>query len=351
MTTATEFSVDPDAPPYIIAEIGANHNGDMALARQMIDSAKTAGAHAVKFQSWDTTIFSKQVYDQNYFLGDDYRERSDYTLREIVEEFSLDRRQLTDLAGYCAEKGIDFSSTPFNETQLNDLVDIGVPYIKIASMDLNNPVLLKAAAGAPVPVILSTGFGTLAEIDQAITLLESNGKTDIVVLHCVSLYPPHDTEVNLKNITLLRDTFGYATGFSDHTLGTEIALASFSLGSRVLEKHFTLDKDMFGWDHKVSADPDELAFICKGASRIYDALGTTRRTLGPREAEKKTEYRRSIISARKIEKGRIISADDLDIQRPGSGLSPMMFDALVGKIARHDIESDTFLSFDDLVSP
>lgn len=334
--------------PYIIAEIGANHNGDMGLARQLIDAAKAAGADAVKFQSWDTTIFSRQVYEQNYFLGDDYRSRTDYTLKQIVEAFAVDKAQLTELRDYCRHVGVDFSSTPFNTEQLDALVELGAPYIKIASMDLNNPRLLSAAAASGLPVVLSTGFGSLEEIDFAVRHLENSAAKEIALLHCISLYPPHDDEINLANIGMLRECFGYSTGFSDHSIGTEVPLAAMALGSTIIEKHFTLDKTMFGWDHKVSADPQELTAICRGRDRIHTALGSPRRIVGPRELARRDEYRRSIVSACRIAAGTVITDEMLDFRRPGTGLSPRQCDLIVGRRAAIDLPEDTIIRLEDL---
>lgn len=333
---------------YVIAEIGANHNGEMALARKLIDAAKASGADAVKFQSWDTTLFSREVYDQNYFLQDDYRDRDDYTLKEIVEAFAVDEDQLAELSGYCREVGIDFSSTPFTVPQLEYLAGLGVPYIKIASMDLNNPRLLRAAGRTDLPVLLSTGFGTLAEIERAVRLIEGEGNRRIVILHCISLYPPADEEVNLANMDMLAGAFGYPVGFSDHTLGAEISLAAIARGAVVLEKHFTLDKEMFGWDHKISADPSELEVICRGARRIHAALGSPVRTVGENERAQRDEYRRSIVSARAIKAGEMLREEDLDFRRPGTGIDPMEWGRVAGMVAARDIPEDTVIRMADL---
>ncbi len=339
-----------DQRPYIIAEIGANHNGDLALARQLIDAAKAAGADAVKFQSWDTTIFSQGVYEKNYFLGDDYRNRTDYTLKQIVEAFAMSLSQLTEMRDYCLQVGIDFSSTPFNVEQLDHLVALGTKYIKIASMDLNNPRLLKAAAGCGLPVVLSTGFGSLEEIDRAVRLLEGNGAAEIVILHCISLYPPQDDEINLRNIDTLRRSFGYPVGFSDHSIGIEIPLAAMALGAMVIEKHFTLDKSMFGWDHKVSADPAELEIICRGRDRIHTALGSPRRIVGPRELQRRNEYRRSIVATRAVKAGELFDESMLDFRRPGTGIDPTLVDLVVGSRAARDIAAEEILGFDMLLA-
>ena len=331
---------------YVIAEIGANHNGDMNLARQMIKQAKTIGCDCVKFQSWDTSIFSKQVYENNFFLNDDYRARNDYSLEEIVKEFSVTPSELTELKSYCDDQGIDFSSTPFEHSQIDNLISLNVPFIKIASMDLNNDYLLRYAANTGKSILLSTGFATLEEIDHAVSTIENTGNRNIVILHCVSIYPPNDNQVNLNNIDMLRQTFGYPVGFSDHTLGIEVSLAAMAKGAVILEKHYTLDNDMFGWDHKISAEPDEMATLVRGAERIFNALGSTRR-LPPEDPGRKSEYRRSIVSARDIKKGEVIGQTDITYRRPGTGLVPNADTLLIGSKARNNIKADTILKLSE----
>ena len=332
---------------YVIAEIGANHNGDIDLARKMIDCAKNLGCDCVKFQSWDTSIFSKKVYEDNYFLNDDYRGRNDYTLEEIVKEFSVSPEELAELKAYSDKKKIDFTSTPFEHSQIDDLVSLNAPFIKIASMDLNNDYLLRHAADTGKTILLSTGFGTMAEIDHAVGTIESTGNTNIVILHCVSMYPPRDDQVNLNNMDMLRQTFDYPVGFSDHTIGIDISLAAMAKGAVILEKHFTLDKEMFGWDHKISADPTEMEIIMKATSRIHEALGVSRR-IPPEDESRKAEYRRSIVTARDLKKGDIIDQSALTYRRPGTGLTPNQDQMLFGAAVTRDIPADTLLAFSDL---
>ncbi|MBT5109578.1 MAG: N-acetylneuraminate synthase [Rhodospirillaceae bacterium] len=336
---------------FVIAEIGANHNGDMEIAKKMIDCAKECGADAVKFQSWDASLFSKQVYEENKFLGDDYRDRNDYTLREIMDKFSVSYAQMEDLKAYCKDVGIIFSSTPFSAKEFSEIEKLGAPYIKIASMDLVNPEILEAAGAVRLPILLSTGFSELSEIEQAVRIIEDGGNDQLVILHCNGLYPPDDHEVNLNNMAMLRAAFGYPVGFSDHTIGVEMSIASIALGATVLEKHFTLDKQMFGWDHAVSADPPEMAMICSAAKKIHAGLGQSRRQISPRELERRTSYRRSIVAACDIKAGQAIGRGDITFRRPGHGIAPMQYHTVVGKIAASDIANDTIIAQESLITP
>lgn len=337
-----------NSAPYIIAELGSNHNGDMELARKLIKAAKEAGADCVKFQSWSKdTIFSRKTYDANYFLADDYRSRNDFTLEEIVEEYSISSQELLEMHNYAAEIGIDCTSTPFSKKEVDFLVnEMNTNFIKVASMDLNNFPFLRYIAEQGLPIVLSTGLSSLSEIDIAIRTIEETGNNDIVILHCVSIYPPDDAQVNLRNIDTLLQTYPYPVGFSDHTLGTCIPLAAVARGACVIEKHFTLDKNMEGWDHKVSATPDEMEALINGAQRIYKALGTTRVNC-VEDDERINAFRRSIVAARNINKGERFTEDMIDFKRPGTGLPPEAIKYIVGKEAKRNIDFDDIILFDD----
>lgn len=335
--------------PYIIAEIGANHNGNMDLARKHIDVAKKFGADSVKFQSWDKTIFSKQVYNENYFLTDDYRDRTDHTLESIVEEFSLTKEQMGELATYCKKIGIDFASTPFEPEQVDPLIEFGAPWIKIASMDINNDRLLRKAANTGVPIVVSTGMASLGEIDNAVSILESANATQIVLLHCIAIYPTPVEESNLRNIKTLQQ-FGHPVGFSDHSLGPTLSLAAVALGAVVIEKHYTLDKNMFGWDHKMSMSPDEMQALVQGAAQIYAALGSPRRTVSKNEMDQRSAFRRSIIAARDISAGEILNSENITYRRPGTGLDPTLATVLIGMKVINDIPYDTLIKMKDLTA-
>lgn len=334
--------------PYIIAEIGSNHNGDMELAKKMIDEAKRCGADCVKFQSWSKdTIFSEKVYQDNYFLRDDYRNRTDYTLKEIVDKYSIDRNDHFLLKEYCDKIGIEFNSTPFSKAEVDLLVDeIGVPFIKVASMDLNNIPFLTYIAKKGKPVVISTGLCGLSEVNDAVACLKKNGCEKIILLHCVSIYPPEDTMVNLNNIDMLRNTFGLKVGYSDHTIGVVAPILSMAKGVCIIEKHFTLDKNMVGWDHKVSANPEELSAICTAAESAYKMLGSYQKVVNENE-ERRNAFKRSIVAARDIGEGEIITEADIDFKRPGTGIEPKYYEMIIGRKAARNIKKDQILAKED----
>ncbi|MRH41221.1 N-acetylneuraminate synthase [Aquibacillus halophilus] len=334
--------------PYIIAEIGANHNGDIELAKKMIDIANEKGVDAVKFQSWSkNSINSKKVYEDNYFLSDDYRSRTDHTLESIIEAYSIGMEEQKKLKEYCDKVGVTFSSTPFSREEVDFLVDeLDVAFIKVASMDLNNLPFLEYIALKKKPIILSTGLSTIAEVDEAINTILSAGNDQIIILHCVSIYPPKDEEVNLNNIDMLRDLYALPTGYSDHTIGVTAPILSVSKGTCVIEKHFTLDKEMEGWDHKVSADPVELETMVKGCKSAYKMLGSYYKTVNE-SSEQKAAFRRSIVTTRNIKEGEIITEQDIEFKRPGTGIEPKYKDFVIGKRAKRDIQFDEIIQMND----
>lgn len=336
------------AKPYIIAEIGANHNGDIELAKQIIDKAIECGADAVKFQSWTpTSLICKEEYDRNQVYTDSPKKHFG-SLKEMVEKYYLREEEHFELKKYCDTKGVDFCSTPFSKEEVDLLMKLNVPFIKVASMDMNNLELLKYMAKQQKPIILSTGMSTLAEIEKAIEVIEGEGNNQIVLLHCISIYPPAYEDINLNNIPMLEKTFGYPVGFSDHTIGTSIPLAAVTLGSCIIEKHFTLDKDMPGWDHEISADPSELKVICEESKNIVKSLGSFKRIVSEAEKEKLKKFRRSIIIARDMKKGEEIKLEDLGFKRPGTGIRPDEVKYVIGKKLMRDTEKDEILKWEDI---
>jgi N-acetylneuraminate synthase len=337
--------------PYIIAELGSNHNGDMELARKLIVAAKESGAHCVKFQSWSKdTIFSRKTYEDNYFIADDYRSRKDHTLESIVEAYSISENELMEMKEFAVSVGIDCTSTPFSPKEVDFLVDrVKAPFIKIASMDLNNYPFLEYIAKKGKPILISTGLSELHEIDKAIRTIENAGNSQIIILHCVSTYPPKNEDVHLNNIDSLRTIYpDHPVGFSDHTLGFEVPLASVVKGVCVIEKHFTLDKNMEGWDHKVSATPEEMKIIVEGSRKIHQSMGSTR-IMVTESREKLESFRRSIVTKREIKAGEVIRREDLDFKRPGTGISPEYLDYVVGRTAKVNLQFDKPIEKQDLI--
>jgi len=333
--------------PFIIAEIGSNHNGDMLLAKRIIDSAKSCGCDAVKFQSFnDKSLICKAEYKANTKYNDSPKKHFG-SLEEMVKKYYLREEQHYELKEYCDKIGIIFSSSPFSKEEVDLLVKLEVPFLKVASMDINNYPLLRYMASTGKPIILSTGMATLAEIDNAIHIIEKEGNTQIVILHCISIYPPAYEDINLRNITMLQQTFPYPVGFSDHSIGTHIPLAAITLGSCVIEKHFTIDKEMPGWDHEISADPIELRTIVEQSKQVNNSLGSFHRLVSAAEEIKKLKFRRSIVAACNLTAGQIIGKDDIISKRPGTGLSADLVDYIVGRTLKSDIEFDSILKWED----
>jgi len=339
--------IGADEPPYFIAEIGSNHNGDMKLCKKLIDSAKSCGVDAVKFQSWSkSSLISKAEYARNTKYAD--KKKHFGTLEEMVERYQLTPKQHREVAKYCRAKGITFLSSCFSPKEVDLLESLDVPAFKIASMDINHLPLLEYVARKGKPVILSTGMATLGEIEKAVSIIRSQGNEQIVLLHCVALYPPDFHEVNLRNIQMLSEVFDVAVGFSDHTIGFSCSLAAIALGACVIEKHFTLDKNMEGWDHAVSANPPDMTVIVMEGLNIWRALGSYQRILGDGEIKKARSFRRSAVVKHTMKKGHIITVKDLDFKRPGTGIRPDEMAYVLGRSLAKDVEEDEMLTWNDL---
>lgn len=337
--------------PYIIAEIGANHNGDMDLAKKMILSAKNDGADCAKFQSWTTeSIIAKEEFDRNQSYNDgDGGKKHFGSLKEMVTKYQLTNEQHKELKEFCDDNDIDFCSTPFSLEEADLLNSLDIPFFKIASMDINNERLLRHVARFKKPVVISTGMASLGEIDYAVKTIEEEGNFEIIILHCISIYPPKFKDINLNNIPMLQQTFKYPIGFSDHSIGSAIPLASVALGTCLIEKHYTLDKDMPGWDHQISADPKELVEICKESKAIHQSMGSFNRVVSEDEENKKFKFRRSIVANRDLKKGDVISKEDITSKRPGTGIPPNKEELVVGRILNKDLAYDTLIKPSDLV--
>ena len=332
--------------PYIIAEIGANHNGDLQMALDLVEEAAKAGCDCVKFQSWDRDLFADEIYERNAFL-EDGRELEG-NLEELVNLYSVSFDQLKIIRAHCEKHKIDFSSSVFTPKQVEEIIKLSPAFIKIASMDLNNDFLITKVAETNLPVVMSTGLSSLEEVAHAVSTFEKTGNEKLCLLHCKAVYPPKDDEIDLNNIHLLKSAFGYPVGFSDHTLGIEIGLASFAHGACVYERHFTSSKDLEGWDHATSADPVDMRQIVTGAQRISRARGSFTRRVSKEEIEMRKAFRRSIVAGKSIPKGTKIIADMLDYKRPGTGIAPNRRSEIIGRVAERDIDKGKLIEASDL---
>ena len=340
--------IGPNMPPYTIAEIGSNHNGDMELCRRIIDAAVECGADAVKFQSWSKkSLVSKAEFARYTEYSD--KKRHFGSLEAMVEKYQLTRDQHQEIAVYCRDKGIPFLSSAFSPEEIDLLESLGVLAHKIASMDINHHTLLEYAAGTGKPIILSTGMSTLSEIGTAVDVLKSGGAKHIALLHCVSVYPPKYEDINLRNISMLQQAFDVPVGFSDHTIGTAIPLAAIALGACLIEKHFTIHKELEGWDHWISADPEELRTIVKEGLAIFTSLGSSVRRVNRAEMDKRKVFRRCLIAKKNLLKGDTLKEDDVDFKRPGTGIHPDELRYVVGRILARDVPEESELQWSDFV--
>jgi len=335
-------------PVFVIAEAGVNHNGDIELAKRMVDVAKDAGADAVKFQTFKAeSLATIAAPKAEYQLTNT---ASTETQLEMLRQLELSEEAHREVCDYCAVKGITFLSTPFDADSADFLETLHVPAFKISSGDLTNLPLLEHIARKGRPVILSTGMATLQEVRDAVNTISEAGCRDLILLHCVTNYPALPSEINLRAMTTMRDEFGVPVGFSDHTEGTVISLAAVALGATVIEKHFTLDKNFPGPDHKASLEPEELQSLIKGIRAIEVSLGDGEKCPTPSEFETAKIARRSIIAATDIPAGSPLRSDSLVLKRPGTGLPPSMLKSLVGKVARVDITEGTLIDLEMLES-
>ena len=342
-----EQEVGSDRRPYFIAEIGSNHNGDMELCKRMVDAAAASGADCAKFQSWsDTSLIAKAEYERNITYSD--KKKHFGTLREMVETYQFTPAQHRDIAAYCRDRGIAFASSVFSETEADLLDELDVPFFKIASMDINNLGLLSYVASLKRPMVISTGMADLSEIDAAIRVVNTAGNTMIALLHCVSVYPPDAKAVNLRNLPMLRSAFGAPVGFSDHTLGVGVPIAAISLGACIVEKHFTLDRELPGWDHAISAEPEEFSTLTTEGTKAFEALGSSVRTVSEAELEKRRSFRRSIVTRRSLPEGHVLREEDLTAKRPGTGIAPDDMRVVVGRVLARTVGEDELLSWADL---
>ena len=325
--------------PYIVAELNTSHFGDMAIARDMIAQAKAAGCDCVKFQSWSAdTLYCEEYYRENKIA------------KRVVTKFSLNNTQLKELSNYAIECGIDFASTPYSIDEAKFLVDeCGVPFVKIASMELNNLPYLQQLARLQVPIVLSTGMGTLDEIIVAVDAIQEVGNEQLIILHCTSVYPAPPSIIRLKNIIGLRGEFPqYPIGYSDHSQGIEIPAASIALGACLIERHFTLDSTRIGMDNQMATEPEEMHALVKACHKIYESLGGDGRVLGDEEKSQIPKMRRSIVVKNDLYLGDVLTEENIEFKRPGIGLTPANFKLVVGRNVNKPLAAGSIVKMSDL---
>jgi N,N'-diacetyllegionaminate synthase len=326
---------------YIIAEAGVNHNGSYELAKKMVEVAKKCGADAIKFQTFQAeklvTVNSNKAEYQVKNTGNSESQLS------MLKKLQLSQSEFLKLKDDCEMVGIEFLSTPFDIESLDFLKNIEMKRWKIPSGEITNLPYLIRIAKTQIPVILSTGMATLEEVDKAVNVLKKYGTQELTLLHCTTEYPTPYEDVNLNAMITMQEFFNLPVGYSDHTMGIEIPIAAVAIGASIIEKHFTLDRNMAGPDHKASLEPDELSAMVKAIKHVERSMGNGIKK--PAESERKNiiVVRKSIVAKKRIPKGEILSDNNLTVKRPGTGVSPMNWFDVIGTSAVRNFEEDEFI--------
>ena len=326
---------------FIIAEAGVNHNGSLSIAKQLVDAAADAGADAVKFQTFNADKLvcvgaSKADYQVNNTGNDESQ-------RDMLRKLQLTESEFAELKEYCDKRGIMFLSTPFDVDSLKFLLSIGITMVKVPSGEITNFPLLREIGKSGLKVILSTGMCELEEVVRAVDTLRKYGTKEIIVLQCNTEYPTPFADANIRAMLTLGKTTDCEYGYSDHTMGNDVAIAAVALGASLIEKHFTLDKNMEGPDHIASIEPEELKSLVNSVRHIEEALGSGIKTVSDSERKNIAVARKSIVAKCHISKGDIFTENNLTTKRPGTGVSPMLWDDIIGTVAAKDFEEDELI--------
>lgn len=338
-------TIGEEYPCVIAAEIGINHNGDLILAKKMIDAAKRAGVDAVKFQNYHTEDF---IYDRSLTYTYESQGLSvTESLYDMFKRYELTRGQLAELKEFCDKAGVIFFSTPTSPEGVADLISINSPLLKNGSDHLLNLPLIEVMGRSDIPTILSTGMATLAEIDDAVLAFRNTGGRDLILLHCVSSYPTPAKDVHLRKIPIMAQIFNCPIGFSDHTCGVVASIGAVAMGACFIEKHFTLDKNLPGPDHRLSADPEEMKKLVESIRTIEQNLGKSE--IGPTDSEmaNRRDCRLSCAAAKNLKTGHKLDEDDIAIYRPGTGIPPKSRDLLIGRVLKCDIKKGHIFQLED----
>lgn len=338
--------VGPGYPCLIVAEAGVNHNGDLGLARRLVDAAVEAGVDAVKFQSFRAErLAASSALKADYQLATTGGGESQL---DMLRRLELSESAQQELQDYCKRRGVLFMSTPFDEWSADFLSKLEVAVYKIPSGEITNLAFLSHVARKGKPMIVSTGMSSMGEVESAVQAIHEAGNRQLALLHCVSRYPAQPSEANLRAMATMQAAFGVPAGYSDHTMGVTVALAAVALGACVIEKHFTLDRTLPGPDHRASVEPGELTRLVKEIRVVEASLGHGRKEPVPSEAKTAAAARRSIVAARDIPAGTSLTEEYLAVKRPGIGLPPSLLHSLLGRVAVRDIPADTVISLEML---
>lgn len=334
------------APCFVIAEAGSNHNRDFALAKKLIDIAAEAQANAVKFQIFNAAkIYSKKTPKMSYLKEKKLTDENE-SVYDLIKKLELPRHWLPDLKAYSEEKGLMFLATPFDLEAVDQLEAVGVPLYKVASFEITHLPMLRHIAQTNKPIILSTGMADLADIERALEAISSAGKSQVALLHCAINYPPDYADIHLRAMQTMRQAFDVPVGFSDHTLDIVCDVAAVALGACAIEKHYTADRSLPGPDHPFALEPDQLREMVASIRKTEQALGSPIKKHTRAEDELYRLARRSLVAARDIPAGATITADLLEVKRPGFGIPTHMQDIIIGRTAKRDIEEDEILTWD-----
>lgn len=326
---------------YIIAEAGVNHNGSFELACRLVDAAKKAGADCIKFQ----TFISNKLVSQTAQKADYQKVNTGgaNSQLDMIKKLELSFSDFKKLKTYCDKTGICFLSTPFDLESIMFLNTLDLSFWKVSSGEITNLPNLLAIAKTKKPVIMSTGMCEMEEIEVAMKVLTENGTPGIKLLHCNTEYPTPFEDVNLRAMKTMREHFGVEVGYSDHTKGIEVPIAAVALGATIIEKHFTLDRDMEGPDHKASLEPDELTAMVASIRNIEKALGTNAKRVSLSEQKNLVIVRKSIVARRAIKTGELFSEENVTVKRPGDGISPMLWFDVLGRKAKRNFSEDELI--------
>lgn len=341
-----ERKVGPGHPCFIIAEAGVNHNGSLEMARQLVDMAVQAGADAVKFQTFKAErIVARDAPKAEYQVRNTGNTESQF---EMISRLELSPEMHRDLWNYCNGLGILFMSSPFDQQSADLLADLDVAVFKIPSGELTNLPFLDHVAQKGKPMIVSTGMANLSEVETAIHTIHQANNRDLMLLHCLSNYPADPADVNLKAMATMTMAFQVPVGYSDHTTGIEVSLAAVALGACIIEKHFTLDRNLPGPDHPASLEPEELASMVRGIRTIEASLGHGRKEPAASEANTAAVARKSLVAAQDLPAGQRLTEAHITVKRPGTGLPPSMITHVLGRTTRVAVPAETLITLEML---